>query len=499
DNSTFVTWGPTATVRNRPMYTLASADGPVIVRHTLQFDRGVLDYALSSKPVAMPANGLIRLYTVGTFDYTGQYLMAGTTSGEAVVFSMDRDTAMYRVCVKLGGAPITGICQLVDAPSCPYVIGSGAGVTTLTGRDRSWQRSETVPVPGGALALQAVPNEDRVCILTGRSALMTLDSSLSTPMALSVATDTGLGGVCFGAKCDVVYVGTRLAEVQAWSLGDYSRLSCVGLVSGRTAAGKRAECTCICHFEDTLYTGWSNGLVSGHAINPNGTIGSQILTLTDAHRGSIESIHCNETGLATCGGDATIRVWDTSREGYPELKMQLAEHSHRVTALKWDLVVPSILHSVGSDGELVCSDIAKGGARVKQWRLTSGGMGCAQIQSGHAELCVLTEDGSVGIYDFDLPQPVLGAHPPLGVVAGPTGCIAVGESLIVTAGTVERERGDVSHVTVHEVTEDSVHCVASVPLEGILCTDVCLAQDQKQVVVVGSLGEVVVLNYYGST
>ncbi|GKT26151.1 WD domain, G-beta repeat [Aduncisulcus paluster] len=449
-------WSPIMTGRhNRYTYNLFICEGSSPCLCTLQYDRSSLIHRLSTKYMSLPSAGVVRHYTSATFSKDGYEIICGTSSGEITVFSVDN--AILRHIQKIGGSPVTSLileggCHPIPSsssspppaqPSSPsssvIVCGCFSGyVTCLEGRDKEWDVRGEEYIEGSIISLDSPHDTDEVIIACDNGLITTRAiPTLSDPFALCVHTVNTITCACDGLIEDskagdrsVVFIGEKrgcirmcMGGVVVATIGrgaPASRRSRHGASSGVSHSTSASYPTAVSFSPIThnLWVGYNNGtiviyntskaikhVISSGSLEPIDDIVSinVILNIPDTHKGAVTALAVSEFGCISGGSDGVVRVWGESRG---QCVCQYVVHSKTVTAVTWDVVVSSMIHSSSVDGTLCSYDI-KNNRVVKTRNRGSMITDMAQVDGGECEVVTVDMKGIVSIYDFDCASAVV--------------------------------------------------------------------------------------------
>jgi WD40 repeat protein len=152
----FFAWGPVGTSSalgsRRPSYTFTFNVNDKIVVAAMDFDLRIMRYATTQTTGTVPASGFLRVYTSGTMDATGRYVLAGTTAGEVAVYMLGDKvsqspagppaaTALYKTALLAGSNGVHSVLPVrapVDGRVVLYVGGGDGALRCFTGRELEW-------------------------------------------------------------------------------------------------------------------------------------------------------------------------------------------------------------------------------------------------------------------------------------------------------------------------------------------------------------------------
>lgn len=359
-------------------YTLLTCSGTQIRSLFLEYDPKSMQYACTAEAFQLPNIGLVRLYTSACLHGTGE-LVAGTKSGDFVVFALKTKVFRYKAPVARNG--ILSVASVGDT----LFVGTGDGmVKKVQGSDQIWDVLDEVQLEGAVT--NVVPTATGTHLLVGtnascvyRVAAGTLEASL-----LFRACDAPINGIAPLQGGRVVCAATDKDTV-LWSterMTGQERLMQAG--------------TCCCTFKDTVVLGADNGSLYCFAADGSGLRWH----LHQAHRTAISTVFVSALFIVTGAVDGTVRVWTPKTR---ELAAQYAMHKGRVTAVAPDLSAPHRILSAGEDGTIVTYDLER--ERKHSFHAVKGGHFVALVPTTDGFMTV-GKFGTVQQWDRDSPDPV---------------------------------------------------------------------------------------------
>lgn len=437
----------------KPSYTLAFSVLDKIHFGLLEYDYRVMRYVLSTNLVQYPSGGFIRSYSAALIDPTGNFLLAGTTTGEVVIFNivdntqhqnMERQvprnvvfrTALLvarngirtitfdkrssgpngRLCFCIGGGD--GYLRLLRVWDMDWIVDSsvGAGPHAVCSVSQSASGNYfLVSTQGGSLFCVALNGDD--------TRLSLIESSHTGPVFSSaLVASSSESYISIGSD------GFLLMR----NLNDYSILwraqtppeitpMCVCALASFNAPGNgpNARLGIPCD----IYTGMSDGSLQMYTVStPVNTVldsegnfvndGGQNVPIwkTIAHRNGVTCMSGNRAVVVTGGGDGRVNIWSRASR---DLIISFSDHSRPLMSVFFDYKYPELLYSASSDRVLNQYNL-RSERRVRQYIFPPmHSQSCtitSVVQLRHAgserELVVGTNDGRIFLFDPDIEKSV---------------------------------------------------------------------------------------------
>lgn len=124
-----------------PSYSLMCCHSNLVTVNNLDFNIGSMGYILTTSSCQLPSSGLTRTYTAAI--KVGDYLLAGTTSGEVCIFNLT--SKIFRASIPVSSNGITSLLEVRGE----VLVGSGDGtIKKLTGEDNRWNIIAQTPLAG---------------------------------------------------------------------------------------------------------------------------------------------------------------------------------------------------------------------------------------------------------------------------------------------------------------------------------------------------------------
>ncbi len=254
-----ITWGSVNESTRRPTYTLSYATSSQVIVCDLAYDIAAMIYKLNPYPCSMPSTGLVREYLCSTMSEDEEYLFAGTTTGELVVFNADSHVFKTTVPVSSNGVHSIVTCQRTGH----IYAGSGDGTIKKFVAERlEWSLVAHVQVTGRVVSLSI--SNDGTELLVGSSMgkcyrILTNDFSM---FEVCTSHIKGINACGFGKqKSDIFATIGNDCTLRVWDLSDYSEISIVH----ESVPGH-----CLTFDEELetglLISGWENGYLRAYEM-----------------------------------------------------------------------------------------------------------------------------------------------------------------------------------------------------------------------------------------
>lgn len=505
----FLAWGEVIPskrkINKQPSYQLLTAARERVFTYTLEFDVHTMQYKLDHSLMQLPSSGLSRTYNVA-HAIGSQYLVAGSSAGELVVFNIE--SQVFRACVPVSPGGLLALCIGDGDDGLPLAYcGCGDGkVMLLQGQDLQWVMVGETRLDGGIRSLTLSADQKELLAGTSTGNIYRLDSQslqnlapdgsvvpLSQPLLASHAKPIRCVG--FSESSEWFVTASDSGALRRWELSHYSVDYEIAPPTKTTDATNIARAECLAVRKGSILSGWSDGTIRAYDENDGGFLWE----IASAHRGGVSCIDQTPLYLVSGGIDGSVRVWGDGPSR--QLLGNFDEHSKRVTGLCVDLEKPNLIHSCADDKLIVTIDLNQarrtGCHSVKEGQLRS----MAQCSTGELELITGDTAGSLKWWDCDEGEPIavlttwldsddvnkerritkIGVSPPLA-----EGSVGSDYLLVATAS------GDLQ---VWDLEESALVSVGAAHSEEI--TDCQWAPDGKQIISVGKDACICVWNFYG--
>lgn len=392
---TLCTWGAVVGNGRRPTYNLSTAFSTQVMCNTLQYDLRAMGYQLDSEPCTMPTTGLVRDYHVSKMTHNGEFLVAGTSVGDFVVFNTQ--SRVFRASVPVSS---NGVLSVAIDEEGNLFLGAGDGmIKKMAGRDMTWELLAEVKVQGKVVSLSI--SSDGTELIAGTSfgkvyKAMTNDLSL---MEVSTSHIDSVVDVAFGSQNDTFGTISKDGSVRIWDLHEYSIVA---------QNSERCAGTCISYCGNvSVTTGWEDGFIR----NFDAASGMKNWELSNAHKGAVTAIVDYSSDQAhwivSGGADGYVRVWNAGSDpnAIPQLLCDFGEHKGAVTQVLIDNVQPWLVHSCG--GTLALTYDLKKERRTIVHSVREGLFtGMTQRVDSEQELVTISKRGDTLEWDCDEQNPV---------------------------------------------------------------------------------------------
>ncbi|KAG1653857.1 hypothetical protein FOA52_007561 [Chlamydomonas sp. UWO 241] len=406
-------------------FALANCDGDVYLYSVEPFNG-------MAGCVKVTAGSLKRSFTSLVYSADGQWLYAGTATGDIVTINVLR-RAMQMSHPACGG----GVGAMCLTPSGRLLVGGGDGALTLFTNDHMWRDIRPfATVPGPITSLSMVADGSALVVGCSNGGIHRLPIGSTQPTTLvrahtgpvrGVSTSSTEAATCSddGSVCVWALGNVEAAGIQA---PPYGQLQVVK--AERHEAGA-ALCVAVAPQHGIVLSGWADGMVRCHT---SGGPPAPAWVIPGAH---VQPSATGVTALAVAqrapfivsgGAAGEVRCWDLrSRSMNGNMKM----HSAPITDI---VLLADEVHCIASSEDRSWSlwDIQQSTCRAS-WRIGSKLNGIA-VCPDQVTVIAAGQDRSMTFYDIRSPTPgrcVPGAHD------GEVTCIATSATggLVATGGS----------------------------------------------------------------
>ena len=249
-----------------------------------------------------------------------------------------------------------GLRALVASKTAFEVFcGGGDGsVKKLNGDDMRWTLTGEATVDGAVTSLSLVASGAELLVGTDTGRVYRMLTSDLTAQLVAVGHTDKVTCVAFGSRSDVFASGTEKGDVKVWDLSDYGVLSETTVAPENGAEGGVAS---ICWVGDeAVVTGWHDTFIRCHDASTM----QCLWEIPNAHRGAVMSVAAHSDAslsyLLSGGSDGSVRVWALRSR---EMMLQFVEHQKAVTQVLVDVKSPNLVHSAGSDCQVLTYDLRR--------------------------------------------------------------------------------------------------------------------------------------------
>eukprot|EP01059_Diplonema_ambulator_P022868 TRINITY_DN38207_c0_g1_i1.p1 TRINITY_DN38207_c0_g1~~TRINITY_DN38207_c0_g1_i1.p1 ORF type:complete len:699 (+),score=56.63 TRINITY_DN38207_c0_g1_i1:49-2097(+) len=453
---------------------------------TWGFDIKSMQYKIATAMFQVPGSGgklggFVRAYT--SVALCNDDLLCGTMSSDVVVFNTR--TKLYKTNFILGGGGVLSIAYINADGTVAVGCGDGS-LTKIKGTERDWDIVATVQLCGGITSLSVSSDGYEILAATNSGCIYRIIAKDLTATLYTVAHTQAVTDVAVPRnRSDQFATSSKDGSIRVWDLSDYSILF---EVRHQTV---EPRCLVYTPTPDEIVAGSSDGSVKCYDITKGKDV---VWSISVAHRNGVSSLHATASYYLTGGDDGVVRVWAVKSR---ECVAVLQNHSKRVTCLLGDNTNEAIIHTCSMDKMVITYDLAQNDGAGLPKKLTyktdtecSGFVSMAQRNTGEHELVVATYDGSLLTYDIDYPQPVC-------KVTDTTRTHATSLSLSHSASALVTSQED-GTIVVYGLDRDkpAVTPLAQASCHSAKATKAVWTADGKQIISVGSDGEICIWNYY---
>ncbi|TYZ57935.1 hypothetical protein PybrP1_013222 [[Pythium] brassicae (nom. inval.)] len=469
---TILNWGHVEEKCRRPKYELMFAYSSQLLRGELAYDIACMQYKLDVSAFGMPNVGLTRSYLCATMTHSRSDLLAGTTAGELVVFSVGAQVYRNAVPVSRNGVHSIACCR-----ASGYVyVGAGDGVLKkLVGRDADWNLVGQVQLVGGISSLSVGP--DGACVFAGTSAgkMYVVASATLAPTELASSHLGSITGCAFGDSSEEVATISVDGSVRVWNLSTY-QLKCMAT---EAAAGLSVAITKGSTTAPTVLSGWADGWLRAY----DAATAHCKWHIANAHRGHVTSVASSATYVVSGASDGAVSVWSALTR---ELVLQFHEHKRGVSQVLVDVGKPHWVHSCGLDKALFAYDLKSARRVVAQQARDGAFHSITQRLDSETEIVTAGSDGRLLFWDCDVAEPIAQLLDP--------SRLRVAFASVSPSGRFLATCGEDCDVKVFALASMALAAAG----QGHSDTVNCLAwsPDERQLVAVGSDSCVSVWNFY---
>mmetsp|Transcript_12766 Transcript_12766/g.23776 ORF Transcript_12766/g.23776 Transcript_12766/m.23776 type:complete len:622 (+) Transcript_12766:2683-4548(+) len=369
-----------------PSYSVMCCHSNLVTVNTLDFNIGNMSYILSTSNCQLPSSGLTRTYTAAV--KVGDYLIAGTTSGELCVFNLI--SKIFRASIPVSSNGITSLLEVRGE----VLVGSGDGtIKKLVGEDNRWNIVAQTSLAGKITSLGAAADGTEFLAGTSLGAIYRVLTRDLVHVFYSESHIGSVNDVSFGARSDQFCTIDKAGFVRLWDSSDY-------VVLFRAGPSARPEGTsCAIGDDGTILTGWGDGGI--RCYNPQTS--TLVWEINSAHRGPVTALFFDNLHIISGGSDGIVRLW--SRRSH-SLLTQFSDNRKQIVRIFRDVAQPHLIHSCGFDRSLNTYDL-KLERRVVRHEIGNGAL-CDMTQRKDNENELITSGVGCGIlfWDCDEKNPI---------------------------------------------------------------------------------------------
>lgn len=473
-----------------------------------------------------------RTFTCITFSDSGDLLIAGTASGDFMIFDVRRLTALTSYqpnCV--GGISCVRSCSLSgqhihDPLDAHYyikiMVGCGDGTVSIWHYNddmERWIEENKIIIhdDGGVQCIDLNEDDSKLLVATtmGNVYEMEVDSkqssnskkhhfdenplsamssrkqtlNVSAPRestkAISCHETSSIVDVQFPTGVSNAFITvSEEGMIRKWSIEDYSVLLNHQSKKGHHKNGD-LKSTCFDFNDEVIITGWNDGGIRSY--NANQSNDGMLWDIKDAHGEGVSSIRLgyNEKYIISGGNDGGLRVWDIR---FKKLVTHLKEHTASINAIE---LYSDSRHALtcSKDRSFICWDLQTQ-KRISCHRLGMGTINDLKLTKDEATVISVGGDRSITFWDIRQSKPV---HCIKNAHAADISCVqlskgeANADTMIATADTVSTMRlWDLK--TFRMISEQKAFCGK---INGI-----AFSNDNKQIVSAGNDATIMLWNIF---
>ena len=460
--------------RETDRYQLATCSGGSIILWSLDPFKGILEQE------KVNTGAYVRDYTCMQFDRMGEFLYAGSTSGD-LSFIHTRLKKLQSAPIKICSAGVLSLS--INASNGNIIAGGGDGTVTLFDGQQILKKQK-VSSRGGIVTISSFESE---FILIGTDGGEIIKSSMDKLEVSVVARNhskdvyavdfpNGLSDKCatISSACEVIY----------WDLSSYLPETECKFTQGDSLKGTSAipvSCSFIKDDISILLTGWSDGSI--RAVDCE--TGEQLWTLANAHRNAVTKIDTsfNNKFFVSAGQEGDVRVYAMKTR---QLVCTFKEHTAMVTCLQ---ILQDDVHvfSSSKDREILCYDL-RNERRVAAFNMKVGSVNGFVVCKDHETLISIGSDRYITFWNISSDSPT--RIVPYSKKFEPK-CIAktnTSDSVFAVFGTDE---------AIHVFDIDTCEKITTISTEGQYIFSLRFSPDDRQIICVGEGGVMLLFNVYG--
>lgn len=470
---TILNWGHVDEKCRRPKYAMTLAHSSQLLLGELAYDIGCMQYKLDVSSFNMPNVGLSRNYLCATMTHSRSDLLAGTTAGELVVFSMDAQVYRNALPVSRNGVHSIACCR-----ASGYIyVGAGDGVLKkLVGRDSDWNLVGQVQLVGGISSLSVSPDGAQIFAGTSAGKMYVVVSTTLAPTELASSHLGAVTGCAFGDSSEEFATISVDGSLRVWNLSTY-HLKCMATeAAGGLAVAIATRSSAL---GATAISGWADGWIRAYDTST----AQKKWHIANAHRGDVTSVACSDKYVVSGATDGGVSVWSAHTR---ELVLQFHEHKRGVTQVLVDVGKPHWVHSCGLDKSLFIYDL-KSERRVVAQQVRDGAFhSITQRLDSETEIVTAGSDGRLLFWDCDVTDPV-------GCLVDPSR-LKVSYASISPSGRFLATCGEDCEVKVFDLSRMALVTAGQGHSDDVTC--LAWSPDERQLVSVGCDSCISVWNFY---
>lgn len=342
------TWLKKIPTSKYPSYTFVASTKDKVYMWSLHFDLGCMKYYSKSEQIQLPSSGLTRQYFANIKDSTNKWYFAGTAGGELCIFDMENK--VFKASIQVGSTAITTLA-FIDG----FVLAglSNGHFFKLQGKETVWNIVGTMELQSAIINI-TTNSTGAIFVGTENCSIYFINLQKWTASIYSSGHAGGIvdmdlkGSYSNGMFATIDMKGSAIVWEKK---GDKNNmLNTIQPFGNKATSGSTI---CLEGFQ-RVCTGWVNGGVLSHLIDPSIVAPKVEWEIPQAHKGAVSALVCDDNYILTGGADGLIRVWS---KGLRKIISQLNFHTKEVTRIIPDFQRPNIIHSCSIDKQVQSYDL----------------------------------------------------------------------------------------------------------------------------------------------
>lgn len=416
----------------------------------------------------------VRNYTCMEFSPDGEWLYAGTTTGDVAIFQVRR-SVLYSVANMNG---VAGLIHSMDvsrtAEQTLYIGGSNGTVAKLEHDGKTFRATKKVKLDGVVKTISL--SEDGSSLLAGTSSgsVFNIDDRDFKCELVSESHCSVITNISFPRESSERFcTATSSGEVWVWDTNKYK------VIAKAYLPGLKA--TCVDFLEDVIVGGFNSNKGDGviQAFYPEDC--SRLWNIPNAHKGGVTAIAVanNYKFIVSGGYEGDVRVWEMRTRS---LIAVMKEHRARVNSLCLYDTNKYVL-SCSRDKSFLCWDLMSS-KRITAHAQPMGGINGITLTPDQKSVITVGQERRVSLWNLRHPEPVASWNN-----GGEAMCVVVAKKLPIVATGGEDQVVYLWDLRNGKFLAKGVGHSARI-------TDMCFSPDDAQLVTVGEDHTILVWNVF---